>query len=83
MSIDVFIILTVVGVVVTACFVFYVQNRKLKMNHGIAVTFLKKHILKHRSEVRFRQKNLDTYDFLEYNLSQALVVQNDINCNFN
>lgn len=83
MSINVFILLIVVGIILAVFIVFYFQNIKLKMNHGIATTLLDSHISTHQDQVRFRQEQLGTYDFLKYNLSQALVVQKDINCNFN
>jgi hypothetical protein len=83
MSIYFWVILPVLILVLAVLIRFYFQNKKNRIQHIQLVVLLKNDISKHYNEIIFRQHHLDSYNFLKYNLSQALVVQKDINCNFN
>lgn len=58
---------------------FQNKNRSLKQ-HAIAQQgYLIEEALKHKNQIQFREKGLNTYHFLQYNLDEALVVQSEIN----
>ena len=58
-------------------------NRRLKAqkkNHSLQVNQLQYCINIHKSQVTFRDKKLNKYDFLRYNLSESLVMQEEMKC---
>lgn len=54
------------------------KNNQLKQEHNSNVRQLSTALNHHKSQVIKRQIFLDTYDFLRYNLREALLVQQDI-----
>ncbi|RFN59747.1 hypothetical protein [Marixanthomonas ophiurae] len=63
--------------------VFYFRNKQLKSVQQEYVTQLENRIEKNKQQITIRHKNLETYNFLIYNLDDALIVQEDINvCGF-
>lgn len=55
------------------------KNRKLKQKHERKLLQLKKKYEIHSNQLGLREQHLNRYDFLKYNLSEALVVQPKIN----
>jgi len=58
---------------------FYWKNKNLKESHLLLLVNLNEDVLRNTSQIRKRNEGLDTYHFLKYNLSEALIVQSDIN----
>lgn len=57
---------------------FYFQNKKLQKEFSEATTKLNHQITKNKRQIFLRYKNLSNYDFLMYNLNDALIVQPEI-----
>lgn len=58
--------------------VFYLNNRKQLRTNLTDVSTLERDIKLHRRQLELRAKGLDNYDFLKYNLNEALIVQMEI-----
>lgn len=46
--------------------------------HQQNISILESAIFSHRNQINFRNSNLNRYDFLKYNLDEALAVQPEI-----
>ncbi len=60
---------------------FYKENKKLKQNHFNSTHALQQSISLHKTQIRFREKGLEHYRFLKYNLEESLVLQPKIKLN--
>ena len=65
------VVIILVGIVM----VFHKKNKHLKKEHRFKTDGLKLDLAMHDTQIQFRQTSLNSYDFLRYNLSEALVVQ--------
>ncbi|MCG2418515.1 hypothetical protein K8089_05725 [Aequorivita sp. F47161] len=70
-----FLMLIVIGLVVW----FYNAKRAMGQVHNQNVAMLESAIYNNCKQLKFRTLQLNRYDFLKYNLDEALVVQSDIN----
>ncbi len=59
-------------------FYFYSENRKLKRQHFQQELDLTKQISLCKEQIFRREGGLHNYDFLKYNLSEALIIQSEI-----
>ncbi len=76
-------ILAFVFLLIGITLVFYFRNKQLKSVQQEYVTQLENRIEKNKQQITIRNKNLETYNFLIYNLDEALIVQEKINvCSF-
>lgn len=57
---------------------FFIERRVSKKEHHNRVTALGQAISVHRSQQIIRNKNLDKYHLLRYNLSDSLIIQQKI-----
>jgi hypothetical protein len=57
---------------------FLRKNKKLKGRHLQLIQMLQEEVGLHFSQLETRSKGLDRYHFLEYNLTEALLVQQNI-----
>ncbi|MEP2935915.1 MAG: hypothetical protein ABJM06_14110 [Gilvibacter sp.] len=65
-------------IVLSILLVFRHKNKKIKQAHSIKTAGLDMALSLHKTQLQFRQKSLNRYDFLRYNLEEALVVQPEI-----
>lgn len=56
----------------------YFTNRRKETLHFQKIASLEHSLQKHKREIAERDKNLNRYDFLKYNLTEALVIQEKI-----
>ena len=74
-----FIISIIALLMVSTLFYFYFENKKIRLG------YLKKEIGYieafdlHKKQILFRKNGLNTYDFMKYNLSEALIIQSEVN----
>ncbi len=73
------LIISFFGGISSIFFIHFKINTTLKENHNIKIKFLKKQIHIHKSQIQKREKGLQNYDFLKYNLKESLLVQPEIN----
>lgn len=66
-------------VVLIACFCY--KNKAIQKLQISKVGELKGQIELHKQQIYIRNKNLNKYDFLKYNLKDSLYVQNNIQLN--
>ena len=77
------LILAFIFLLIGITLVFYFRNKQLKSIQEIYMKQLKNRIEKNKQQITIRNKNLETYNFLIYNLDDALIVQEEINvCGF-
>ena len=58
---------------------FYVENKRIRFRYlQNEIRFIEAFDL-HSKQIHRRKKGLNTYDFLKYNLSEALIIQPEIN----
>lgn len=60
---------------------FYRKNKRLTAVHRDQTDSLKIEVSLHQSQIEFRQESLNRYDFLRYNIKEALIVQQEIKLN--
>jgi hypothetical protein len=71
-------------VVITICialglFIYFFQkNKELKANHLLLFLKFEEGVIGNSIQIKKRSQGLDTYHFLKYNLSEALIVQHNI-----
>lgn len=78
MSLQVVIVLLFMTILVGLMFWYFTQKNELVNIHNQKILNLEYAIFKNRSQLIFRNTNLNRYDFLKYNLNDALVTQQDI-----
>ncbi len=78
MSAQFFIITFLVLVSITAVLVFYSESEKLKKQHLEKKTGLITQLAICGKQIVKRNNGLNCYDFLKYNLSEALIIQSEI-----
>lgn len=75
-GITIFLWLAVLSIV---CFIWLERKkRKLEQNHRKRASFIQRNIYLNINQIELRKSGLDKYDFLSYNLNEALIVQNEI-----
>ncbi|WP_214111555.1 hypothetical protein [Aequorivita echinoideorum] len=57
------------------------KNKSLKKWHSVEIASLENSINQNKTQIFFRNENLDKYHFLKYNLAEALFVQRVIQLN--
>ncbi len=60
---------------------FYSENKKIKQQHYQDIHVLQQSISIHKTQINFRNKGLEKYRFLKYNLDESLVLQPKIKLN--
>lgn len=75
---QVIIVLLAMAIVIGLLLYFFQKNKKIGAVHTQQLFLLKEEIMRHTSQVNFRNKSLDKYHFLTYNLEEALVIQAEI-----
>ncbi|QQX75349.1 MULTISPECIES: hypothetical protein [Aequorivita] len=56
----------------------YMENRALGRAHAQSISELESAISINYGQVNFRKQHLNNYQFMQYNLHEALVVQSEI-----
>ena len=72
-------ILIFVFLLISISVAFYFKNKHLKYKQKQYVAHLMKRIEENQQQINIRNRNLAAYNFLRYNLDEALLVQNSIN----
>ena len=75
------ILFLIVSVICGILLFFYHANKKIKQSHIHELHVLEQSILLNKSQINFREKGLDQYHFLKYNLEESLVMQLKIKLN--
>jgi hypothetical protein len=57
---------------------FFQKNKKIKTDHLTLLLELEKKVIRSATQIKDRNKGLDAYHFLKYNLSEALIIQPEI-----
>ncbi len=76
-----FIITLILLVCLMIFLFFYKKNNWIKRSHYQQVLQLQQELSLHKTQINFRLKRLQTYNFERYNLSESLQVQSEINLN--
>lgn len=77
-EINVIIGLVFIMLFLAVIFLFIVENKKMQLHHKKTLIGMKKAITIQHGQMNFRNDNLQKYNFLKYNLKEALVVQKEI-----
>lgn len=75
---QVIIVLLAMAIVIGLLLYFFQKNKKIGAVHTQQLILLQEEIMRHTSQLNFRNKSLDGYHFLSYNLEEALVIQAEI-----
>ncbi len=78
MYLQIVILLVLILTVIVAVAWFFSAKKSIVHAHEEATAMLESAIYNHRSQINFRILHLNRYDFLKYNLDEALVVQSAI-----
>jgi hypothetical protein len=73
-----FLLLLFTGILLSICVILYKKNQVVKKKHALKVQTLQKSIKLHKHQIEIRNKNLNKYQFLTYNLDESLRVQTRI-----
>ena len=74
-----FIVGFVALLMVVSLVYFYFENKRIRFRHlQKEIGFIEAFDL-HSKQIDKRKKGLNTFDFLQYNLSEALIIQPEIN----
>ncbi|KAA3624326.1 MAG: hypothetical protein DWP94_03825 [Flavobacterium sp.] len=57
---------------------FNLSNRRLTKEFSIRTVEVERELMLNKLQIRRRSKHLDRYDFLRYNLDEAIFVQREI-----
>jgi len=68
------LLISLIGLVVW----FFNVNNSMGRLHKQNISILESAIYNNRNQINFRNSKLNRYDFLKYNLDEALVVQQEI-----
>lgn len=68
------LLLSVIGLVVW----FFNVNNSMGLLHKQNISVLETAIYNNRNQMKFRNSNLNRYDFLKYDLDESLLVQYEI-----
>lgn len=71
------IVLLIICLCGISCF-FFIDKMKQKKIHKMKIAALSQEFTIHSDQIRFRRKNLDCYNFLKFNLNDALIIQPEI-----
>lgn len=73
------ILLIVFAILSSGIMIWYYKTKNaLAAQHFSKTSNLKSAIATHQKQIACRNSNLNNYDFLKYNLNEALVIQADI-----
>ncbi len=72
--ITIVLLLSIVGIAIW----FYNRRNEIERIHRQTISELERAISTNGNQIRYRNSNLNGYDFQRYNLDEALVVQSDI-----
>ena len=72
------IILAFIFLVTGILLLFYLKNKQLKSIQEEYVIQLKIRIEENQNQINIRKRNLAAYNFLKYNLSEVLFIQESI-----
>ena len=75
------LLLILVSVIGGLILFFYKANKKIKQDHFHDIHALQQSISLHKTQISFREKGLENYRFLKYNLEESLVMQPKIKLN--
>ena len=73
------IILTIISISIGIWLLFFLKKKQIQQLHAQQVLSLSEAFATNKRQVFTRQKGLDRYNFLNYNLSEALIIQSEIN----
>ncbi|SRX54588.1 hypothetical protein [Aequorivita sp. CIP111184] len=69
------IIIIILSLIIGLLVWFFTGKRALVRIHNEEISMLETAISTNRFQINFRNSNLNTYDFLKFNLNEALIVQ--------
>ena len=75
------LLLLLVSIISGLILYFYKKNKKIKQKHFHDIHTLQQTISLHKTQISYREKGLEQYRFLKYNLEESLVMQPKINLN--
>ncbi len=71
-----FVILLVLLISISGIVIWFLKrNREMNLHHNENVSVLRRGISQNRNQIDFRKYHLSNYDFLKYNLQDALIIQ--------
>jgi len=78
MLVQTFIVLVIVCLAGGFFLYFQNKNQKSVKAHLQQLNLLEQHIYTNKNQISIRNKGLQQYNFLKYNLNEALIVQKEI-----
>lgn len=57
---------------------FFKERKSISQSHNQSISELETSIFNNRNQINFRNANLQNYDFLKFNLNDALIIQPEI-----
>ena len=80
---EIFILIFVMVTLLVLVAVFWLQNKLLKKKYDLQNKELRYKFYCHRDQLIQRESNLKKYNFLKFNLSEALIFQKFLNLGTN
>ena len=73
------IVLIIISTSIGMWLYFFLKNKQVNQLHEQHLLILGEEIVTNKLQILIRKKGLDRYNFLKYNLSEALIIQPEIN----
>lgn len=73
------IILTIISISIGVWVYFFLKNKQIHQLHAQRILHLDEEYAVNKRQILIRENGLDSYGFLKYNLSEALIIQPEIN----
>ena len=73
------IILIIISISIGIWLYFFLKNKQVNQLHAQRLLNLGDELAANKLQILIRKNGLDRYNFLKYNLSEALIIQPDIN----
>jgi len=73
------IVLTIISISIGMWLYFFLKNKQVNQLHDQRLLILGEEIATNKLQILIRKKGLDRYNFLKYNLTEALILQLEIN----
>ena len=73
------IVLTIISISIGMWLYFFLKNKQVNQLHEQRLLILGDELAVNKLQILIRKKGLDSYKFLSHNLSEALIIQPEIN----